>query len=168
MLRSIDNVGIAVIDLARSVVFYERLGFAKGDAYDEEGVVGCIMTGDSAVLFLFQTRQADPQPVEREATLVQNPPGIDHISFLVKNVDEAYAELRARGIEFSGARIRFIYRSRCPPPPRRRPLSSRRSVRGRASFTVKVRPVSSVPFKPLIAAWASAGTGISTNPNPRD
>ncbi len=30
MLKGIDNVGVAVTDLARSVAFYEKLGFPKG------------------------------------------------------------------------------------------------------------------------------------------
>jgi 4-hydroxyphenylpyruvate dioxygenase-like putative hemolysin len=29
--------------------------------------------------------------------LFENPPGIDHISFLVANVDQTYAQLKARG-----------------------------------------------------------------------
>jgi catechol 2,3-dioxygenase-like lactoylglutathione lyase family enzyme len=99
MLKGIDNVGIAISDLTRAITFYERLGFTKGDDYETD-VKGCIMTAGSAMLFLFQTKQANPQAVKREPTLVQNPPGIDHISFLVEDVNETYAELKARGVEF--------------------------------------------------------------------
>jgi catechol 2,3-dioxygenase-like lactoylglutathione lyase family enzyme len=99
MLKGVDNIGIAVTNLARSVTFYQTLGFTKGDGY-EEPVKSCTMTAGSAVLFLFETKQANPQPVRRETTLAQNPPGIDHISFAVDDVDQIYNDLKAKGIQF--------------------------------------------------------------------
>lgn len=41
MLKGIDNVGVAVTDLARSIAFYEKLAFIKGDDAEmsKEGVV---------------------------------------------------------------------------------------------------------------------------------
>src|SRR5712691_21867 len=99
MLKGIDNVGVAVTDLNRSIAFYEKLGFAKGQDYEAD-VKGCSMTCGSAVLFLFQTKQAKPQAVKRESSLAQNPPGLDHISFLVEDVNAMYGELKAKGIVF--------------------------------------------------------------------
>lgn len=99
MLKGIDNIGVAVTDLARSMAFYEKLGFAKEYDY-EEGVKGCTIKAGEAMLFLFQTQQASPQSVQRDATLAHNPPGLDHISFLVEDVREKYAELTAKGITF--------------------------------------------------------------------
>jgi methylmalonyl-CoA/ethylmalonyl-CoA epimerase len=58
------------------------------------------MTAGSAVLFLFETKLANPQPVRRETALAQNPPGIDHISFAVEDVDQIYKDLKAKGIQF--------------------------------------------------------------------
>lgn len=101
MLKGIDNVGVAVTDLTRSIAFYEKLGFSKGQDYEAD-VKGCTMTAGSAVLFLFQTKQANPQAVMREPTLAQNPPGIDHISFLVEDVNQIYSALKAKGIAFLG------------------------------------------------------------------
>src|SRR5581483_8647997 len=73
------------------------------------------------------------------------------------------------------ARLRYYHRP--PPPPRGRlPQPPRpppalpppaRSVFGRASFTLSARPLSWVPFNPLIAACASALASISTKPKPR-
>ena len=63
MLKGIDNVGIAVTDLRRSIAFYEKLGFSKGQDYEAD-VTGCTMTAGSAVLFLFQTKQAAPPAVQ--------------------------------------------------------------------------------------------------------
>lgn len=101
MLKGIDNVGIAVTDLTRSIAFYEQLGFAKGPDYEAD-VKGCSMNCGSAVLFLFQTTQASPSPVKRDPTLAQNPPGLDHISFLVEDVNKLYAELKTKGVAFLG------------------------------------------------------------------
>lgn len=63
MIKGIDNVGVAVTDLVRSVAFYEKLGFHKGDEYEAE-VKGCTMSSERAVLFLFQdqTTQAPNRP----------------------------------------------------------------------------------------------------------
>jgi len=101
MLKGIDNVGVAVTDLTRSVAFYEKLGFTKGYDYEAD-VKGCTMNAGSAVLFLFQTKQANPQAVKRDPSLAQNPPGLDHISFLVEDVNQTYAELKAKGVTFLG------------------------------------------------------------------
>jgi catechol 2,3-dioxygenase-like lactoylglutathione lyase family enzyme len=101
MLKGIDNVGVAVTDLNRSVAFYEKLGFVRGQDYEAD-VRGCSLTCGSAVIFLFQTKQATPQAVQREPTLAQNPPGLDHISFLVEDVNKLYTELKAKGVVFPG------------------------------------------------------------------
>ena len=101
MIKGIDNIGIAVSNLKRSIAFYEKLGFIKGQDYEAD-VTGCTLTAGNAVLFLFQTRQANPPAVKREPTLAQNPPGLDHISFLVDEVDKMYAELKAKGMTFLG------------------------------------------------------------------
>lgn len=101
MLKGIDNVGVAVTNLTRSIAFYEKLGFTKGYDYEAD-VKGCTMNAGSAVLFLFQTKQANPQAVKREPTLAQNAPGIDHISFSVEDVNQTYADLKAKGVEFLG------------------------------------------------------------------
>ena len=101
MLKGIDNVGVAVTDLARAVAFYEKLGFTKGYDYEAD-VKGCTMNAGTAVLFLFQTKQASPQPVKRDPSLAPNPPGLDHISFAVEDVNQIYAELKAKGVSFLG------------------------------------------------------------------
>jgi len=101
MLKGVDNVGVAVTDLARAVAFYEKLGFTKGYDYEAD-VKGCTMNAGTAVLFLFQTKQASPQPVKRDPSLAQNPPGLDHISFAVEDVNQIYAELKAKGVSFLG------------------------------------------------------------------
>ena len=101
MVKGIDNIGMAVTDLARSVAFYENLGFSKSYDYEAD-VKGCTMNAGSAVLFLFQTKLANAQPVQRDPSLAQNPTGLDHISFVVEDVDAIYNDLKAKGMQFQG------------------------------------------------------------------
>jgi catechol 2,3-dioxygenase-like lactoylglutathione lyase family enzyme len=94
MIVGLDNVGLAVRDLERSVAFYQGLGFLKIFANER----GCTMSVGPSKIFLFPS--ADQETLTRSVTLVANPPGIDHLSFLVEDVDRAYAEIRSRGINF--------------------------------------------------------------------
>ena len=98
MIKGIDNIGICTTDTARSVVFYRRLGFSEAYRNDR----GVLMTAGSAHLFIFATRQNDPPPVVRQLGLFDNPPGIDHISLAVADVDGLYSALRAAGVQFGG------------------------------------------------------------------
>ena len=97
-VQGIDNIGICTTDLARSAAFYDKLGFTE--AYRNER--GMMMTKGMVQLFLFATKQSNPLPVERELGLFNNPPGIDHISFAVADVDSLYAELSKAGVKFGG------------------------------------------------------------------
>jgi len=97
-LQGIDNIGICTSDLVRSADFYEKLGFTEAYRNDR----GIIMTKEMVQLFLFATKQSNPSPVERELGLFDNPPGIDHISFAVGDVDSLYAELSKAGVKFGG------------------------------------------------------------------
>jgi catechol 2,3-dioxygenase-like lactoylglutathione lyase family enzyme len=94
----VDNVGICVRDLRRSVAFYGDLGF-ETLSENERGVT--VARGE-AKLFLFEARVGGQAPA-RELGLFENPPGIDHVSFLVDDVDALHNELVARGIETAGA-----------------------------------------------------------------
>lgn len=98
MITAVDNIGIASGDLDRSVTFYEKLGFTKAFANDR----GCLMVAGSARLFVFVAKQGATAPPQRAFDL-SNPPGIDHVSFLVDDVDRTHEEIRARGVEFESA-----------------------------------------------------------------
>jgi methylmalonyl-CoA/ethylmalonyl-CoA epimerase len=52
-----------------------------------------------AKLFLFPARPGDDRAVGRDLGLFGNPPGIDHISFGVDDVDALHASLTADGID---------------------------------------------------------------------
>jgi catechol 2,3-dioxygenase-like lactoylglutathione lyase family enzyme len=93
----VDNVGICVRDLRRSATFYADLGFETVSENDR----GVTVARGEARLFLFEARVGG-QVAARELGLFGNPPGIDHVSFLVDDVDSLYDELVARGIETAG------------------------------------------------------------------
>jgi len=98
MIQGIDNIGICTTDLARSVTFYRKLGFSEAYRNDR----GVMMSVADAYLFIIATRQSNPPTVGRELGLFGNPPGIDHISFVVADVDALYSKLRATGVAFGG------------------------------------------------------------------
>ena len=98
MVRGIDNIGICASDLARSAAFYEKLGFSEAYRNDR----GVMMSSEGVHLFLFVTRKPNPPSVGRELGLFRNPPGIDHISFTVTDIDALYAKLCADGVKFDG------------------------------------------------------------------
>ena len=97
-MQGIDNIGICTSDLTRSVTFYERLGLTEAYRNDR----GVMMAAGTVQLFLFQVRRPNPAPVGRELGLFGNPPGIDHISFTVTDVDALYAKLCKAGVVFAG------------------------------------------------------------------
>jgi methylmalonyl-CoA/ethylmalonyl-CoA epimerase len=90
-ILGIDNVGVCVEDLGRSVSYYETLGFEKLVENDRGVTLGL----GSAQLFLFQCR-SETRATERRPGLFGNPPGIDHVSFQVSDVDALYELLTAR------------------------------------------------------------------------
>jgi catechol 2,3-dioxygenase-like lactoylglutathione lyase family enzyme len=98
MIQGVDNIGICTTDVARSVAFYQRLGFSEAYRNDR----GVLMAAGAAHLFIFATRQSNPPPVGRDLGLFGNPPGIDHISFAVADVDAMYSMLRAAGVALGG------------------------------------------------------------------
>jgi catechol 2,3-dioxygenase-like lactoylglutathione lyase family enzyme len=93
-----DNIGICVRDLRRSVAFYEDLGFETLGENDR----GVTVARAEAKLFLFEARVGGRAPA-RQLGLFGNPPGIDHVSFLVDDVDALHDDLVARGIKTAGA-----------------------------------------------------------------
>jgi catechol 2,3-dioxygenase-like lactoylglutathione lyase family enzyme len=97
-ILGIDNVGVCVEDLERSVSYYETLGFEKLAENDRGVTLGL----GEAKLFLFQCR-IETHATERSLGLFSNPPGLDHVSFLVSDVDALFESLTARGIHPDGA-----------------------------------------------------------------
>jgi len=97
MVQGIDNIGMCTTNVERLVWFYRKLGFSEAYRNDR----GVMMTAKYVNLFIFATQQNNPPPVRRELGLFGNPPGIDHISLAVADVDALYSTLRAAGVQFN-------------------------------------------------------------------
>jgi len=94
VIEGFDNIGVAVTDYPRAVQFYKKLGF---NIDFEEGEGGSLKAGN-AVLYVFKTT-SDSSPQPRDVSLTGNPPGIDHISFRVPDVDAERDRIRKAGLE---------------------------------------------------------------------
>jgi methylmalonyl-CoA/ethylmalonyl-CoA epimerase len=94
-IKGIDNIGICVTDLGRSLRFYQGLGFEVLF----EGDRGVTVALGTAKLFLFPAEPGDERVVSRQLGLTGNPPGVDHISFQVDDVDALHASLTANGVD---------------------------------------------------------------------
>jgi methylmalonyl-CoA/ethylmalonyl-CoA epimerase len=97
MVKSVNNVGIAVRNLEQSLAFYQKLGFRvslqdQNQAFLEAG---------TARLYLFM---AGAGPLaQRSLDLFGNPPGFDHLSFDVVDLESAHRELSQAGLVFESA-----------------------------------------------------------------
>ena len=92
-IQSFDNIGIAVRDVAKSADWYTRFGLTQ--EWADEGQAW--LTAPGVALYLFRAVGAAQAP--RSPDLTNNPPGIDHLSFAVTNLDETDAELARNGIQ---------------------------------------------------------------------
>src|SRR5215469_16491374 len=97
MIQGVDNIGICARDVAKSVEFYQRLGFQK--SFENER--GCLVVAGTARLFVFRATAKEAFSRRRGLDLEDNPPGLDHISFLVDDVDKTYREGKAKQVPFA-------------------------------------------------------------------
>jgi methylmalonyl-CoA/ethylmalonyl-CoA epimerase len=98
-IQRIDNIGIAVRDVARAAAFFaDQVGLPV--TLDDHGTPPSAQVSLGAqYLYVFQTTSDTPAG-HRDPTLRTNAPGLDHISFAVDDVDQTFAELHERGIVF--------------------------------------------------------------------
>jgi methylmalonyl-CoA/ethylmalonyl-CoA epimerase len=117
-VKHIDHIGIAVKGLARASAFYKDILGLEVKAIEtvaEQKVnVAFIPITDSEVELLESTEADGPVAKFIEA----RGEGVQHIAFRVENIEEALAELKAKGIRLidqsprkgaGGARIAFIH-----------------------------------------------------------
>ncbi|MCB4771256.1 VOC family protein [Ancylobacter sp. Lp-2] len=89
MIVGIDHIEIIVRDVKEYVEFYQKLGFKLLNWTDHHG--------GSAELQL----PGDNQPIfEIHQLLTEENPGINHISFKVRDIDDTHADLVNKGISF--------------------------------------------------------------------
>ena len=105
-IAGLAHIGIRVHDLARSVAFYERLGFRKtaGPIGPEPVAILEHPCGLEVNLVLNATKASGPNVLmdvpDRHA-------GITHFALLCPDVVEAKRRLEAAGIALSGGPLRF-------------------------------------------------------------
>ncbi|RYF52861.1 MAG: VOC family protein [Comamonadaceae bacterium] len=95
----VDNVGIAVGDVATSAAFFQSLGFTADVDLGGDPPSATVQL-DGSYLYVFQTSSTVERSAPRVPSLSENPCGVDHISFSVDDVDGVYAQLTARGVVF--------------------------------------------------------------------
>ena len=88
-------MGVAVTDLERSLAFYERVGFAVEDREPQDAV------GDGAGWGRPALGLPEPRAAGRPAKPGpgRQPPGFDHVSLAVADVDAACERITASGLE---------------------------------------------------------------------
>ena len=113
----IDHIGIAVKNLEESSKLYELLGIASQGTEEVEELkvrVSFFPIGDSEIELLESTSPDGPVAKYIE----KNGEGIQHIALRVDNLEEALAELKAKGVRLidekprygaGGAKIAFIH-----------------------------------------------------------
>ena len=106
-LTGIAHIGIRVHDLARSVKFYELLGFTK-----TAGPVGpepvAILDHPSGIELNLIINAPDASEPNVLMDVPVKHPGITHIALLCPDLETAKARLEAAGIAISGGPIQFM------------------------------------------------------------
>jgi catechol 2,3-dioxygenase-like lactoylglutathione lyase family enzyme len=97
-LQGLQHIGIPVTDLERSKAFYAQLGFAEVMRTDLPGAAEPIrvamMLHEKMTLELYQLAQE-----ERQAIAKRTDGHIDHIALDVIDIEQAYREVCAAGLE---------------------------------------------------------------------
>jgi len=114
MIQTIDHVSINVDDLGRSIDFYcNKLGFKVSRTIDTPGLdIVFVQLGASSLELI---ARKGGSAVTRAVTSTGGT-GLSHVALRVSDVDEAFSQLREKGIEFSsppqdasgGPRIAFF------------------------------------------------------------
>jgi len=114
----LDHVGIAVKNLDETIGFYRDvlgLNLADIEVVEEQKVkVAFLPVGDTEVELLESTSEDGPiaKYIER------NGEGVQHLAFLVDNIEEAIADMQAKGMRMidemprygaGGAKIAFMH-----------------------------------------------------------
>ena len=97
-LRGLQHLGLPVTDLERSKAFYAQLGFAETMRMDipaqPEVVRVAMMRHEDFTLEMYQLGRE-----ERQAIAKRTDGHIDHVALNVVDIERAYAEIRAAGME---------------------------------------------------------------------
>jgi lactoylglutathione lyase len=97
-IKHIQHIGIPVTDIARSVVFYQQLGFANvmNNHFLYNGGTGLVvmMKSGEVIIELYQL------PAKELAEIRNRGNGhIDHIAFDVEDIDDVFHKLKAAAVK---------------------------------------------------------------------
>lgn len=119
MTATFSHVGISVVSLERSIAFYrDLLGMEvveevtfKGERYEAilalkgaRGRIAILKSGNLAVE-LFEFAEPAPKPADRTRPVSDH--GITHVAVEVDDIQALYDRLKAAGVSFHCAPIRF-------------------------------------------------------------
>jgi catechol 2,3-dioxygenase-like lactoylglutathione lyase family enzyme len=97
-LRGLQHIGLPVTNLERSRAFYAQLGFSEAMRMDlprdSEAVQVAMMQHESLVIELYQLEEKERQEIARRAD-----GHIDHIALDVRDIEQAFIEIRSAGLE---------------------------------------------------------------------
>ena len=102
-IEAINHVGIRIRDRARSVAFYEQLGFSlvRDAGYDDGHPL--ILQHASGVVLNLLGPSSDASPRNVLMDVAEKHAGITHFALTVRSLSAARASLEAAGIEITGS-----------------------------------------------------------------
>jgi len=97
-LQGLQHLGIPVTNLERSKDFYAQLGFTEAMRTDiqpqSEVIRVAMLQHENFTIELYQLGQEDLQEIAKRAD-----GHIDHVALNVLDIEQAYAEIKAAGLE---------------------------------------------------------------------
>ena len=97
-INGLQHVGVPVTDLARSEIFYQRLGFENvmSSSFVHNGAEGkvAMMRRGTVIIELYQMPDADLAGVRS-----RHDGHIDHIAFDVTDIDKVFAKVKEAGFD---------------------------------------------------------------------
>jgi methylmalonyl-CoA/ethylmalonyl-CoA epimerase len=107
MVKKVDHIGIAVKNLEETLKFYQDvmgMDLAGTEIVEEQHVrVAFLPIGDTEIELLEST---DPEgPIARY--IDKKGEGVQHIAYKVDNIEEAIAEMKAKGVRMIDEKPRY-------------------------------------------------------------
>jgi methylmalonyl-CoA/ethylmalonyl-CoA epimerase len=107
MVKKVDHIGVAVKNLEESLKFYQDvmgMDLAGTEIVEEQHVkVAFLPIGDTEIELLEST---DPEgPIARY--IDKKGEGVQHIAYKVDNIEEAIAEMKAKGVRMIDEKPRY-------------------------------------------------------------
>lgn len=100
MLEHVDHLGLVVRDIEAAVAMYEKLGYrVRLRSELDGGATKVVFVDPPGTGAAFEIMEPTPGVGMLGQFLDQRGPGVHHVAFWVKDVDEALAELQRQGFE---------------------------------------------------------------------